>query len=85
MKKYKVLLLILVFSASPCFAYIDPGMGGFIWQSVIAISAGALFHLAQFLKSFKKKKLEAATKAAPITTEVKDSHGSDNEEVRTAA
>lgn len=71
-KDLKVLTLILVFSAIPCFGYIDPGMGAFLWQTIIAISVGAVFHVMRLLKFVSKKTSEEAP--------TKESHGSDEKQ-----
>lgn len=83
MKDQKVLFLLLVFSATPSFAYIDPGMGAFIWQSIIAVAVGVVY---QVLKVFRLgRKSTASTKPALQTVTKKESHGSDEDELQTAA
>lgn len=79
LKEMKVLCLVLVFCAAPCFGYIDPGMGAFIWQSLIAIGAGVAFHVLRLLRTVRRKQNDSAD---PM---VEETHGSDKKELRQAA
>ncbi|HEY7303734.1 MAG TPA: hypothetical protein VH601_06465 [Bryobacteraceae bacterium] len=40
---------------TPIFAYIDPGTGSLIWQSVTAALIGCSFYFRRFLGRFRKK------------------------------
>lgn len=63
----KWLVVSLCFSAIPAMAYIDPGLGGFIWQGFVAVSVGVIFHILRFLRVMKKDKNE--TTVTPTTQE----------------
>ncbi len=45
--RFCTIFFLVVASASPAHAYIDPGSGTFILQVLAAIGAGALFYFAQ--------------------------------------
>ncbi len=65
-------------------AYIDPGLGGFIWQGFVAVSVGVIFHILRFLRVMKKDKNETAV--TPTTQEENLIHECDHptEEKRAA-
>ena len=52
--KYPYSLLLLLLVPIPCFAYIDPGVGGFLWQGFIAVTMGVAFQIYQFFKGKKE-------------------------------
>lgn len=54
--KYPYSLLLLLVVSAPAFGYIDPGVGGFLWQGFIALMVGVGFQIMQF---FRKKPKEA--------------------------
>jgi hypothetical protein len=64
----KLILAILLTFAGNCYAYIDPGTGVFLAQSIIALVASVIFYLrnpVQFIKliieKFRKKKADEST------------------------
>ncbi len=40
---------------SPILAYIDPGTGSLIWQSITAALIGCSFYFRRFLSRFRKR------------------------------
>jgi hypothetical protein len=36
------------------FAYIDPGAGAILWQSIVAVFAGSLFFVRRLLRRTRK-------------------------------
>lgn len=52
--KYPYSLVLLLVLSSPCFAYIDPGVGGFLWQGFIAMTLGIGFQIYQFFRGKKE-------------------------------
>ena len=46
-----IVLLVLFFPAT-AHAYIDPGTGALIWQAILVISVGLLFHFRRLLARF---------------------------------
>lgn len=51
-------LFIILLKTNVAFAYIDPGTGSFILQSILAVFATIVFYLGypiRFIKSFLKK------------------------------
>ena len=47
-------VLILLVSAGPAHAYIDPGAGTFLLQILAAIGVGGLFYLRRLRSALKK-------------------------------
>ena len=47
-------VLILLVSAGPAHAYIDPGAGTFLLQILAAIAVGGLFYLRKLRSALKK-------------------------------
>jgi len=45
--KIGAVIFLVVASASPAYAYIDPGSGAFILQILAALGAGLLFYFVQ--------------------------------------
>ncbi len=47
-------VLILIVSAGPAHAYVDPGAGSFLLQILAAIGVGGLFYLRRLRSALKK-------------------------------
>ncbi len=43
---------------TPILAYIDPGSGALLWQSLTAALVGSMFYLRRFVKAFRNWKRE---------------------------
>ena len=43
-KYYRDILLVLLFNSQFAFAYVDPGLGQFAWQSVLSVFFGVVFY-----------------------------------------
>ncbi len=59
MLNFIFLLIVLLFSSTNAYAYIDPGAGAFILQAIIAFFGVVAFYLGypiKIIKSFFKKK-----------------------------
>jgi len=54
-----VLLLLLLGTERPAQAYIDPGTGMMIWQTVAAAVLGVAFYFRKLLSWFRPRKKEA--------------------------
>tara|TARA_B110000438_G_scaffold254474_1_gene260729 strand:- start:47 stop:259 length:213 start_codon:yes stop_codon:yes gene_type:complete len=58
--KFLFIIIFYSFNSSIAFAYIDPGTGAFLIQTLVAIGATVIFYLGwpiRFIKSlFSKKK-----------------------------
>ncbi|MCX5782699.1 MAG: hypothetical protein NT145_08415 [Elusimicrobia bacterium] len=52
-KHVNVALLVLAVFAVPAYAYLDPGMGSYIFQILIASVLGLLYSIKLFWKSIK--------------------------------
>ncbi len=44
-----------MYHITPIFAYIDPGAGSLIWQSITAVFIGAGFYFRRFFTKIRKK------------------------------
>lgn len=40
----------------PVFAYIDPGAGVLLWQSIVAVAVGGLFYVRRFFRRNKGRR-----------------------------
>ena len=47
-------ILILIVSAGPAHAYVDPGAGAFLLQILAALGVGGLFYLRRLRTALKK-------------------------------
>ncbi len=59
MPSFIFLLIVFLFNSTNAYAYIDPGAGAFILQSIIAFLGIVAFYLGypiRIIKSFFKKK-----------------------------
>ena len=52
------LLLLLVGTERPAKAYVDPGTGMMIWQTVAAAAVGAAFYFRKVFSWFRPRKKE---------------------------
>ena len=65
--KFLFIVIFHTFNSSIAFAYIDPGTGAFLIQTLVAIGATVIFYLGwpiRFIKSLfnKKKKVDKKVK-----------------------
>ena len=48
-------LLVLVATARPAHAYVDPGSGALIWQAVLAAAFGFMFYARRVIKYVRNR------------------------------
>ena len=53
-RKYLILPSLIIFFASPAYAYLDPGLGSLIIQSIIGFAAVALGTISVFWQRVKE-------------------------------